>query len=1015
TLSLWFNADTIDSSYDTLFSMNHSGYGDGNTSVYVRDGSIDLYIEDDSGRHWINAGTVSTGQWHQMALTFGPDGMELYVDGTLVGTDPHTGGIGSSSLDPIVIGASTYNASAGTLDSLTNFFDGSIAEVALIGEALSASEINNLYQTGVNADQLATPTIKEGAADGAAVAMISASDPDDGETLNYSLVDDAGGRFAINSSTGEITVADGSALDHETDASHDVTVRVTDAAGSSYDETFTINVGDVNEEPVAIDLTPDVDAPNRIDVSLAGTYGGATEADIANPQYEIYADGQLIASGEVDWAAKPDWSNFDANSYQTLTVEWDNGGVAPENVWVRLTNDDAGSGGDRNLVVDYIEVNGERIESEGDDSQVRFGDGSTIDGQEGLWWDATLEFDTSSAPNPGTVYNAAVAENADGATVGSLTTNDPDSGDVISYGVSDTRFEVVAGELKLKAGQSLDFETEPTVSLDVTATDSGGLTTTETFVLAVQPINEAPTDMALADNSVDENASAQTVVGKVSTTDVDSAEDFTYSLTDDAGGRFAIDSGTGEVTVVDGDLLDFETAASHDITVQVTDSAGNSITETHSIAVTDVGEAPADITFLSTVSSTSTSVVSEDFEAGATGWSDNTTTAGGAGLDGSYLGNFGDTGGSQTIYKTFSLSGNQDSVTINFDFWEFDTWNGEDFKIWVDDQLISTDTYYTQEYYGSSDSSTYGTSTSSTSSDLGHGMYSDQTHSYSFTIDSSATSIKLGFGASLDETTSSESWGIDNLELLEVQNVTSTETIVEADASYGTVVGTVSSINDAGETPTYSLTDDAGGLFAIDSNTGEITTAAGAPVTPAYTLVTGSSSPVDGFSTDWYATPDLVDIDNDGDLDLFVGDDTGNMKFYENVGDADNPSFASAVTNPFGFSDIGTAATPAFVDIDGDGDMDAFVGNGDGDLTYYENTGSASSPTFTASGTNPFGLDNVGDFANIDFADVDGDGDMDAFVGESNGTVNYFENTGTASSATFASDVSDPFGISDQG
>ncbi|MGB7324719.1 MAG: DUF642 domain-containing protein, partial [Rubripirellula sp.] len=60
---------------------------------------------------------------------------------------------------------------------------------------------------------------------------------------------------------------------------------------------------------------------------------------------------------------------------------------------------------------------------------------------------------------------------------------------------------------------------------------------------------------------------------------------FTFSLTDDAGGRFAIDSNTGKITVADSSLLDYETATTHNIGVQTTDAAGKSYAETMSIAV----------------------------------------------------------------------------------------------------------------------------------------------------------------------------------------------------------------------------------------------------------------------------------------------------------------------------------------------------------------------------------------------------------------------------------------------
>ncbi|MCA9038197.1 MAG: cadherin domain-containing protein, partial [Planctomycetaceae bacterium] len=60
---------------------------------------------------------------------------------------------------------------------------------------------------------------------------------------------------------------------------------------------------------------------------------------------------------------------------------------------------------------------------------------------------------------------------------------------------------------------------------------------------------------------------------------------FTFSLTDDAGGRFAIDSNSGEITVADSSQLDYETNTSHNVTVQVTDAAGNSYSEVMTIAV----------------------------------------------------------------------------------------------------------------------------------------------------------------------------------------------------------------------------------------------------------------------------------------------------------------------------------------------------------------------------------------------------------------------------------------------
>ncbi|WP_372898259.1 DUF4347 domain-containing protein, partial [Stieleria sp.] len=91
--------------------------------------------------------------------------------------------------------------------------------------------------------------------------------------------------------------------------------------------------------------------------------------------------------------------------------------------------------------------------------------------------------------------------------------------------------------------------------------------------------------------SVSEDATNTTVVGSVSAVDPDAGDTFTYALTDSAGGRFAI-SAAGEISVANAALIDFESATSHNITVEVTDSASNTYSEVFTINVNDVNESP---------------------------------------------------------------------------------------------------------------------------------------------------------------------------------------------------------------------------------------------------------------------------------------------------------------------------------------------------------------------------------------------------------------------------------------
>lgn len=98
-------------------------------------------------------------------------------------------------------------------------------------------------------------------------------------------------------------------------------------------------------------------------------------------------------------------------------------------------------------------------------------------------------------PEPPTLNGMTVAEDAPGAVIGTLSSTD-DNDDPITYTVSDTRFEVVGDQLKLKDGVRLDHETEPTVPLTVTAHDGTGYIGWSVFDITVTDVVEDPTQAA---------------------------------------------------------------------------------------------------------------------------------------------------------------------------------------------------------------------------------------------------------------------------------------------------------------------------------------------------------------------------------------------------------------------------------------------------------------------------------------------------------------------------------------
>lgn len=162
-------------------------------------------------------------------------------------------------------------------------------------------------------------------------------------------------------------------------------------------------------------------------------------------------------------------------------------------------------------------------------------------------------------------------------------------------------------------------------------------------------------------------------------------------------------------------------------------------------------------------------------------------------------------------------------------------------------------------------------------------------------------------------------------------------------------------------------------------------------ITPNFNYIGDNPAGISGLGSN--VAPAFVDIDDDGDFDLFTGQLDGNILFFRNNGTRFNPSWANSSFNPFGLNDVGSRSKPAFCDIDWDGDYDIFIGNEAGDIIFFRNTGTKINPAFDTPLTNPFGLSNVGNNATLLFADIDNDDKEDLFVGSGTGNTYYFRNT----------------------
>src|SRR5207249_749651 len=114
----------------------------------------------------------------------------------------------------------------------------------------------------------------------------------------------------------------------------------------------------------------------------------------------------------------------------------------------------------------------------------------------------------------------------------------------------------------------------PSLSVRVRSTDAGGLNTEKVFTITVTNVNEAPTDIALSNSSVAENAGANAAVGNLSTTDVDAGDTFTYTLVSglgDTGNEIGRASCRERLETA---AVDFEATPSLSVRVRSTDLVG---------------------------------------------------------------------------------------------------------------------------------------------------------------------------------------------------------------------------------------------------------------------------------------------------------------------------------------------------------------------------------------------------------------------------------------------------------
>ena len=437
--------------------------------------------------------------------------------------------------------------------------------------------------------------------------------------------------------------------DSNTDNSYSLTITAA-GGGISSTQSVTVNVTNVNEAPV---ITSDGSSPFNVNenaTTLTTIEASDPESDAITYSLQNSSGSQDEAlltinssTGEITFKNAPNFESpldIDANNSLVFTVVASHGNESSSkefyasinNVSERATDITIAGGfaaensaGAEFGVISIVDEDNDGIKSiqvtDSDGSCFTLGSGLnlkfcpgnsgdyetkktynvevTLEDTAGLVLVKTLTLtltDVNESPTSIAVSSTAL-ENLAGASFGTLSTSDPDAGDTFSYsitgGTDSSSFEIGSGnELKFKSTVSANFETKSSYSVTITSTDSGSLSVSNTLTVSISNVNETPTAISLSGSSASENVSGASF-GTLSTSDPDSSDTFTYTISDGLDGVY-FEIGTGGILKFKSSHYgNFENKNVYSVTVTSTDSGSLSVSRTLNVTITNVNEQPA--------------------------------------------------------------------------------------------------------------------------------------------------------------------------------------------------------------------------------------------------------------------------------------------------------------------------------------------------------------------------------------------------------------------------------------
>ena len=544
TISAWVNVESTNGMRNIL-AHGHALSPNGEVFLRINNGQYQIGSWDGTTRMAQSAvATEDVGNWVHLAGVYDGTHWRLYRNGVEAASATHSTGA-------VTVNGNWAIGARGT--GTERFFHGSVDEVRVYNRGLSASEVAQLIDTPTNtapAIEDASFKLSLGSADGTVVGDVVASDPNADDSLTFEIVEgNEAGVFAIDASTGRITLADSLSLDFGATPTYELIVKVSDSGDPTLTDLALVQVHAASLTDGLVSHWQFNDATGSTATDSVGSNDGTLAGDAA--WTSGLADSGVLLDGSGDYIALGNPAELAIAGRITISA-W----IKPESM-----------AGFQNIVVHghsasppgevFLRINSGKYEVGSWDGSDHLTQVAMSAEDLGQWVHLTGVYDGTHWR----LYRNGVEVSATESNTGAVPVNE--NWGIGARGTGTERFfNGVIDEVRIY---------------------DRALTGTEAAMLV--DVANAPPMIEDAVLAIATDALVGTLVGTVKATDANPGNVLSYTIiAGDPSGAFAISS-EGNITIASAAALDWINNPIYELTVHVTDDSVTPLSDTATIAI----------------------------------------------------------------------------------------------------------------------------------------------------------------------------------------------------------------------------------------------------------------------------------------------------------------------------------------------------------------------------------------------------------------------------------------------